>query len=58
MGLVENTSKGSDRDLVLPRYDRGICTLASHARELNMTSLLADFLETYGFEAALDLPES
>jgi len=56
--LIENAAKRSDRDFVFPRHDHGICSLAQHAREFDMTSFLADFFETHGLEAALDLAKT
>jgi hypothetical protein len=37
MRLAEDTSKGANRDLMVPRRDDGVSTLAYRTRELHMT---------------------
>jgi hypothetical protein len=43
--LVENTSKGTNRDFVMPRHDDGIGAARQYSGKLYVTPLLADFFK-------------
>ncbi len=43
--LIENTSKGTDRDFVMPRHDDRIGATRRHSRKLYVTPLRADFFK-------------
>ncbi len=57
MGLAENTSQRSDRDLVLPRHNGGVHDLARPPCEFDVAALLAGFNETNRFKPSLDFTE-
>jgi hypothetical protein len=55
--LVQNTAESSHRDFMLPGDYRGVRSVATDARELDVTTLLAYLLKTGSFKATLDFAE-
>lgn len=56
--LARLLQKSSNWDLVVPMHDDRVGTFGRRTGELHVTSLLADFLKTGGFETTLDLAEA
>jgi hypothetical protein len=53
--LVENTAKGTHRDLVMPRHDHSVQSPCRRACKLYVTAFLADFDKSCGLTSALAL---